>query len=367
MSHSGSGLRCNYCILSYDYCPVYLLPDAMSRYGPSPHPLLSFLTIVLLLLGPVRPALAQDAPTQDDLPQAEALFPATLQGMERESASKQTRNLAVVANATYLDASTDAQAVLNLMVVDASIASLYPTEIHDDQKLVRRLASNPDDLEEITVDDQTAYLEPDDDEGGLVAYVPLDAYAVLTVRQCCGRAEQDLRALIAALDMQQFRSAATAYAEADHNAELRSLLMAAPSSIGGYPLRSHEIHGESGLYLIELFYSTTESPGDEIGIMMGASVSPVPTGEIAMGMFGPNYFARGLEEGWITQTTLAGHDAYLQKDKGDLTMVVVTDGAHAFFSAGGPTNVISLETLLEDLTEARIEAFFAGVETVVAE
>jgi hypothetical protein len=338
----------------------------MSRYGPSPHLLLSFLTIALLLLGPVRPALAQDALAQDDLPEAEALFPATLQGMERESASKQNRSLAVVANATYLDASTDAQAVLDLMVLDASIASLYPPEIHGDQKLVRRLASNPDDLQEITVDDQTAYLEPDDDEGGLVAYVPLDAYAMLTVRQCCGRAEQDLRALIAALDMQEFRSAANAYAEADHNAELRSLLMALPPSIAGYPLRTHEIHGESGSHLVELSYPTTDSARDKIQVTLFVSASAMPSGEIMMAIGLTDELEQGIAEGWITRTTLAGHDAYLMKTE-DHTGLFVTDGAHALLAAGGPTSVISSEALLEDLTEARIDAFFAGVETIVAE
>lgn len=326
---------------------------------------LSLLTIALLLIS-THPVLAQDAPTQDDLPEAQTLFPATLQGMERQSASKQNRSLVVVANATYLDASTDTRAVLDLMVADASIASLYPPEIHGDQELIRRLASNPDDLEEITVEDQTVYLEPDDDEGGLVAYVLLDAYAVLTVRQCCGRTEQDLRALIAALDMQQFHSAATAYAEADHNAELRSLLMTVPPSIAEHSLRTHEIHGESGSYLVELSYPTTDTARDKIEITMYVSASAVPSGAIMRELFPPDELERGLADGWIAQTTIAGHDAYLM-DTEDDAGVFLTDDARALLAVSGPSSVTSSETLLEDLTEARVEAFFAGVETIVAE
>jgi hypothetical protein len=336
----------------------------MARYGASLRLFLSCLTIILLL-GPLRPALAQD-----DLPQAEALFPATLQGMERESTSGAQYRWGAIpmhsTTASYLDASTDAEAVVDLIVPDASFASLYPPEVHSNQKLIRRLASsNPDDLEAITVASQTAYLAPEDSEGGLVAYVPLGQHALLKVRQCCGKAEQDLRALIAALDTQRFRSAATAYAEAEHNAELRSLLMAVPPSIGEYPLGPHDVHAESGSYVAKLSYPTTENARDKIEITMLVSVSAVPTEAIMMELVPPDQLERGLAEGWITQTTLSGHAAYLM-DTEDYAGVFVTDGAHAIFAARGPATFISSEAVLEDLTEARIDTFFAGVKAIVA-
>ena len=337
---------------------------------------LSLLTIALLLI-PTRPTLAQDAPTQDDLPEIQTLFPTTLQGMEREFyyvKNNPTHEAPFYyrAEASYLNATTDAQAVIDLVAVDAPFATLFPIEIHGARKTALRLAPelrrDPDELEEITVEDQTAYLEPEDDEGGLAAYVPLAEYALLKVRQCCGRTEQDLRALIAALDMQQFRSAATSFAEAGHNAGLWSLLTIAPPTVGGYPLHTFR-HEGSETHEIELFYPAKYvevREEDVIKIMMNVSASALPLKEITMGMMTPDNLEQGLADGLLTPTTLAGRDAYLVETE-EGAGVIMTDGAHAFLASYGHKNYVSLETLLEDLTEARIEAFFASAEAIVAE